>query len=166
MIRKANLSDVPKILSITQASAQHMIAQGIYQWNEHYPSKIAFENDILRDELFVLEQENEIIGTIVVSSHMDEEYIPISWNTPNENNTYIHRLTVHPKHQKKGFAQQLMSFAENLAKQKRALSVRLDTFSKNPRNIAFYTKRGYHQLGDIYFPKQSEHPFHCFELIL
>ncbi|MGM0391936.1 MAG: GNAT family N-acetyltransferase, partial [Bacteroidota bacterium] len=30
----------------------------------------------------------------------------------------------------------------------------------------FYESRGYQKLGDIYFPKQSEHPFHCYELIL
>ena len=32
-----------------------MIANGIYQWNEHYPNPSAFENDVKRDELYVLE---------------------------------------------------------------------------------------------------------------
>jgi ribosomal protein S18 acetylase RimI-like enzyme len=59
-----------------------------------------------------------------------------------------------------------MSFAEKKAKEKQYDSVRLDTFSQNLGNQTFYEKRGYKKLGDIYFPKQSKHPFHCYELIL
>lgn len=55
MIRGAKISEIPDILNITKACALHMSENGIHQWNEHYPSKIAFENDINRNELFVLE---------------------------------------------------------------------------------------------------------------
>jgi hypothetical protein len=54
--------------------------------------------------------------------------------------------------------------AKNKAKKERFISVRLDTFSLNEKNVAFYTKRGYSKLGDIYFPIKSKAPFHCFEL--
>jgi ribosomal protein S18 acetylase RimI-like enzyme len=59
-----------------------------------------------------------------------------------------------------------MSFAEEFAQKNNYASVRLDTFSVNKRNQRFYELRGYKKLGDIYFPKQSEFPFHCYELIL
>ena len=166
MIRLAKILEIPDILNITQACAKSMIDQGIYQWNEYYPSKQAFENDVARKELYVLEENDEIIGTIVVSTLMDGEYYPINWLTPNRNNVYIHRLAVHPKKQRKGYAQDLMNFAEDYARKGGFISVRLDTFSKNSRNNKFYKARGYQQLGDIYFPKQSEFPFHCYELIL
>ena len=79
---------------------------------------------------------------------------------------YIHRLAVHPQEQKKGYAKVLMDFAEDYARKGGFISVRLDTFSKNVRNNKFYQARGYRAVGDIYFPKQSEFPFHCYELIL
>ncbi len=166
MIRLANISEINDILTITRACAAFMIEKGIFQWNEHYPSKQAFVNDIEREELFVLEIEENIVGTIVISTFMDEEYIPIEWLTKNKNNIYIHRLSVHPQHQGKGYAQELMYFAENYAKEKGFISVRLDTFSQNKHNQKFYEIRGYKKLGDIFFPKQSEHPFHCYELVL
>jgi ribosomal protein S18 acetylase RimI-like enzyme len=97
---------------------------------------------------------------------MDYEYIPIEWMTVNENNVYIHRLAVHPSQQGKGFAQEMMDFAEVSAKERNFVSVRLDTFSQNIRNQKFYELRGYKRLGNIYFPKQSEHPFYCYEYIL
>lgn len=165
MIRKATLNDIGSILQLTKACAKHMIANNIYQWNEHYPSEKAFLNDVARSELYVLEIGNTIIGCVVISTLMDEEYIPIEWLTKNEKNIYIHRLAVHPNHQGKGYAQQFMNFAETFAKTNDYESVRLDTFSQNKRNQKFYEQRGYKRLGDIYFPKQSEYPFYCYELV-
>lgn len=166
MIRKGTLSDIGKIILVTKACAKHMVSKNIFQWNEFYPNEAAFKKDIESDEFYVLEIENKIIGCITISTLMDQEYIPISWLTPNNNNIYIHRLAVHPDFQGKGYAQQLMNFAENYAKENYFISVRLDTFSQNKRNLKFYENRGYKKLGNVYFPKQSEHPFKCYELVL
>ena len=166
MIRKGTITDINKILEVTKACASDMNAKNIFQWNEFYPSKTAFSNDSIREELYVLEIENNILGSITISTFMDNEYSKISWLTPNKNNVYIHRLAIHPMDQGKGFAQQLMDFAEHDAREKKYNSIRLDTFSQNKRNQKFYELRGYQKLGDIYFPKQSEYPFHCYELVL
>ena len=166
MIRKADKRDIDSILDLTQKCAQHMIDNGIFQWNEHYPTRKAFENDLMRNELYVLLKDDQIIGCIVISTVMDEEYVPIKWLTENNNNIYIHRLGVHPKLQGKGYAQKLMDYAEGLARDNNFYSVRLDTFSQNSRNQKFYELRGYQKLDSIYFPKQSEHPFYCYELVL
>ena len=166
MIRPAKISEIREILSLTRDCAEYMANNGIDQWNEHYPSRTIFEKDIERSELFVLEKDKKIIGTLVISSHMDEEYLPVEWLTPNSKNIYIHRLSVHPNQQGKGHARRLMDFAERHAKEHGYISIRLDTFSQNKRNQRFYETRGYQKLGDIYFPNQSEHTFHCYELVL
>lgn len=166
MIREGTIKDIDAILNITKTCARHMINKQIYQWNEHYPNKKAFENDVIRKELVVIETKSELIGCITLSTFMDDEYIPVSWLTPNENNLYVHRLAVHPEFQGKGFAQKLMDYAENYAKTNSFASIRLDTFSKNERNQKFYEVRGYQRLGNIMFPKQSKYPFYCYELVL
>lgn len=166
MIRKAVLSDLDAIYTLTRACAKAMIANGIYQWNEHYPTQERFQKDVELQELYVLEEENYIKGIIVLTDLMDEEYIPVTWLTANTNNLYIHRVAVDPEYWGKGYAQKLMDFGEDYAKKNQYQSVRLDTFSQNKRNQKFYEIRGYQRLDDIYFPKQSEHPFHCYELIL
>ena len=164
MIRKATVLDLNSIMQITKACAKHMINQQIYQWNEHYPNRNAFENDVQRGELYVYVQNNICIGCIVITTIKDVEYVPIDWLTKDKN-IYIHRLAVHPKYQGKGIAQHMMTFAENYAKINGYLSVRLDTFSQNKRNQKFYETRGYKRLGNIYFPKQSKHPFYCYGLV-
>ncbi len=166
MIRTAKLGEIPRIMSLTRACAKHMTGMGIEQWNDHYPSENAFLNDLSRGELYLMDISEKIVGCITISTHMDDEYRPVKWLTPNGNNVYIHRLAVHPEHQGQGLARQLMDHAENMAKAENRLSVRLDTFSKNERNQRFYEARGYKKLEPVYFPKQSPHPFYCYELIL
>lgn len=166
MIRKGTSQDINTLVSLTKACAAAMISNGIYQWNNFYPNKNAFIADLKRNELYVLEVGNLLIGCITISTFMDDIYRPVSWLTPNKNNIYIHRLAVHPNHQGKGCAQQLMDYAEAYAIKNNYASIRLDTFSQNPRNQKFYELRGYKKLEDIYFPKQSEFPFYCYELIL
>jgi len=165
MIRKGKLEDIDAIMEMTKACAKAMIAIGIYQWNDHYPNPTAFKNDIKHNALYVLQINGTIKGTIVISTLMDDEYVPIKWLTENHNNIYIHRLAIHPKLQGQGYAQKLMDFAESFAKDNNYASIRLDTFSQNKRNQKFYELRGYKRLGDIYFPKQSKHPFYCYELV-
>ena len=166
MIRPARKKDLNIILEVTRACATHMIEQGIFQWNEHYPSLEAFQKDLDRKELFVYEKDARVLGAIVISTYMDAVYKPIEWIRPTERNIYIHRLCIHPREQGNGYANTLMDFAEAKAKKEGFQSIRLDTFSLNKKNVSFYSKRGYAQLGDIYFPIKSKAPFHCFELPL
>lgn len=165
MVELAKISQLNEILRLTDACRIAMEANGIYQWTLNYPSKTAFEHDIERNELYVLNHIERIVGCIVISTYMDEDYRSVEWLTEHTDNYYIHRLAVHPEYQGQGLAQQLMGFGENFARENNARSVRLDTFSENKRNQKFYQLRGYIKLGEIYFPSQSIHPFHCYELI-
>jgi hypothetical protein len=56
MIRKATVLDLNSIMQITKSCAKHMINQQIFQWNEHYPNRNAFENDVRRGELYLFEK--------------------------------------------------------------------------------------------------------------
>jgi ribosomal protein S18 acetylase RimI-like enzyme len=62
----------------------------------------------------------------------------------------------------RGYAQKLMDFAENFAKENNYSSIRLDAYSQNERVIEFYKKRNYFIRGNINFPERK-HPFHCME---
>ncbi len=165
MIRRANILEIPDILEVTKACTAYMIKMGIFQWNEHYPSREVFEKDVRRKELYVLEPGKSIAGVIAITTLMDEEYAPVNWLTGGNNAIYIHRLAVHPAQQGKGYAQKLMDYAESHARDNGFQSVRLDTFSQNKGNQKFYGQRGYQKLDVIHFPKQSDHPFHCYEQV-
>ena len=166
MIRKAIKDDLHRIIEITKACAVFMISNNIFQWNEHYPNIETFENDALNENLYVLEINKKLIGCLVISHEMDEFYMKVKWQTPNHNNIYLHRLAVDPSYQKKGYAKQLMNFSFKYAKVNNIKSIRLDTFSGNPFNNIFYSNLGFKKLGKIYFRKQSDKPFYCFEKVM
>ena len=166
MIRKAGLKDLNEIKKLTEACAEALQQQNIFQWNENYPSLEKLENDIKQEELYVYEYNNRIITIIVLTPNMDEVYQNISWLTESGNNLYVHRLATHPNFWGQGYARKMMDFAESFAKTGNFSSVRLDTFSQNKRNQKFYEARGYKRLGDVYFPHKNNQPFHCYELVL
>jgi len=165
-ITKAKISDLNQLHMLTKSCAKNMIDNGIFQWNEMYPSNEILEKDIELGQIWKLEERKIIAGIIVLTEIEDAAYKNVKWLTKNYKNLYIHRLAVHPNFQGKGYAQKLMNFAEDFSKENKYNSIRLDTFSQNKRNLQFYEQRNYTKLEAIYFPKQSEHPFYCYEKVL
>ena len=152
-------------MCIRDRCTREMESRKVFQWNEHYPDRKSFVRDIRNSELYVYCINDMVVGCISICSLMDEVYRKVSWKTNGKNSVYIHRLAVEPGHQKQGIGGKLMDFAEKKSKSDGIDSIRLDTFSQNRVNQNFYEARGYIKLEDIYFPLQSEHPFHCYELL-
>ena len=165
-IELATLNELDRVKEIAEACAKNMIENNIFQWNDKYPSREIFKEDIKNKSLYVSKINQEVVGCIMFSSFKDDVYKTVNWITEDEYNLYIHRLAVDPIFQKRGIARKMMDFAEDFAKSNNYISVRLDTFSQNPRNNKFYKSRGYNKLDDVYFPRQSEFPFHCYEKLV
>ena len=165
-IELATQNELDRVKEISEACAKNMIENDIFQWNNKYPSREIFKEDIKNKSLYVSKINQEVVGCIMFSSFKDDVYKTVNWITRDEYNLYIHRLAVHPIFQKRGIARKMMDFAEDFAKSNNYISIRLDTFSQNPRNNKFYKSRGYNKLDDVYFPKQSEFPFHCYEKLV
>ena len=165
-IELATLNELDRVKEIAEACAKNMIDNNIFQWNDKYPSREIFKEDIKNKSLYVSKINQEVVGCIMFSSSKDDVYKTVNWITEDEYNLYIHRLAVDPIFQKRGIARKMMDFAEDFAKSNNYISIRLDTFSQNPRNNKFYKSRGYNKLDDVYFPKQSEFPFHCYEKLV
>lgn len=165
-IKKAVAIDLESIYFNTKSCAEQLINQGVFQWNEAYPSKEIIQKDIELKQLWKLAINDKVIGSIVLTEIEDADYKDVNWLTENSQNLYIHRLAIHPNFQGEGYAQKLMDFAENYASKNNYNSIRLDTFSQNKRNQIFYKKRNYIQLDAIFLPNQSTYPFYCFEKVL
>ena len=79
MIRKATLNDLTRIVEITKACAKLMISKNIFQWNEFYPNLETFKKDVINQSLYVLENNKEVIGCLVISDYMDDFYGSGKW---------------------------------------------------------------------------------------
>ena len=165
-IRKAVQEDLDAVMEIIQSCTNDMISQKIFQWNDKYPDRQTFFNDIENEDLLLLVQDNQLLGCVSVTNKMDDFYSTIDWIAATKKNIYVHRLAIHPKYQGLGYAKRIMNYIENDAIKNNYNSIRLDTFSMNKKNNNFYSNIGYEKLGHIYFRDQSDMPFNCYEKCL
>jgi len=124
-----------------------MRCQGIHQWDELYPTKEIFLDDINNNTLYVAVEDEKIIAVYVINQECDEEYHTCEWENPDESACIIHRLCVSADFQNKGIGSRVLSHIEEQVKGMGYLSIRLDVFSENPYAIKLYEKNGYKKRG-------------------
>ncbi|MCI0497577.1 MAG: GNAT family N-acetyltransferase [Thermoplasmata archaeon] len=156
-----------EVQSLVKAAIADAHAHGIYHWNDVYPSMEIFLEDIARGRLHALEEHGVILGFIVLTDAEEPAYEGFGWRERDGRPLELHRLTVHPEHHRKGIATRLMAFARRYAIDNGYTSLRFDTFSRNPRSLTLYSKLGIEQLpGKIFFPRENEEPYYCYEVLL
>ena len=167
MISLGEIHEIDEIIALTKACGLNLRQNGIDQWDENYPDRNSIQLDLETRTLFTYREGIEILGIVVLNERQDEEYSGINWSTSEAaKNLVVHRLAVRPDQQGKGIAKKLMDFSEKYALEKGYASIRLDTYSQNPRNQRFYINRGYTDLGPVYLKYKKAHPYYCYELLL
>jgi ribosomal protein S18 acetylase RimI-like enzyme len=159
----AQPSHLDRVMEIIALCVRQMQAAGSDQWDEIYPSRAILDTEIPGGSLYLLLDAGEAIGAIVLNETQTPEYDELTWR--REKPLVVHRLCVHPDRQKAGAARILMDFAETAAAQRGYDSIRLDTYTGNPRAAALYERRGYRIAGYVRF-RRRKLPFVCFELPL
>lgn len=164
-IIRASAQDIDKILGLCKACSLNMMNNSIDQWDDVYPNREIFLNDINSDSLYlaVSDEREEIMACIVLNEDQDPEYGDIGWKYEKERSAVIHRLMVHPNYEGKGIARELTRYVEQSAKEAEYASIRLDVFTKNLRAIKFYQSLGYEVVGKVVFRKGE---FYCCEKLI
>ncbi|TRW96415.1 GNAT family N-acetyltransferase [Candidatus Methylobacter oryzae] len=152
--------DLDTVMRLKGACVLRMQQMNIDQWDEAYPNRISFEEDINQGNLYLYSLDDLLIACAVLNENQDSEYQEVNWAYHAENIAVIHRLMVHPEYWGKGIASKLMSSIENIAVSMGYSIIRLDAFLKNPSAISLYTKLGYRHAGKVAFRKGQ---FMCFE---
>jgi ribosomal protein S18 acetylase RimI-like enzyme len=163
-IKLCNINEAEEIYKIYDGCRKGMQSEGIFQWQNDYPTIETVKQDIEDKNLYGYYEDQKCLGAVSINTHQDEEYKEIEWKGPDENVIVIHRLAVNPEYQSKGIARLLMDFAEDYAKKENYSAIRLDSYSQNKRALKFYENRGYQKRGECFFSGRDK-PFHCLELI-
>ena len=165
IIRKAETSDLDGIMIMYKSCVNGMIANGIDQWDDTYPNVEIIIEDLLAQTYFVAEENKEIIGGINIDQNQDETYLAIDWKDKSNSFLVVHRLGVKEENWGEKMGKRLMNFVEDLVVEKKLKSIRLDTYSGNPKAMEFYKRLGYTRLGHIYL-KSNKNEYYCFEKII
>jgi GNAT superfamily N-acetyltransferase len=161
-IKKARMDQLKEIKNLLLTCIKNMMSKGISQWDEDYPGQETLIADIKEGCMYVMVEQRQIIGMIVLTGEQEPEYEKVDWIDPEGKALVIHRVAVHPDWQGRGIGGKLFDFAEDYARKSGFTSLRVDTFSENHLMKRLIESKEYVRTGDIFFPTHTL-PFFCFE---
>lgn len=168
LLRHAESTDLTSIMSIITDAQNHLAQQNVDQWQNGYPTPEIIEGDIQRKEMLLATVgTHEVVGMMMCSTRPDPTYDRIDgqWITPpGALYGVIHRMAVSAKHRKKGVAHYLFRQAEDYLREKRVLSIRLDTHHDNTGMQRLISRQLYQECGIIYV--QSGDPRIAYEKLM
>ena len=164
MIRKANKEDIKEIMGIIKDTVKEMKLYNNTQWDENYPNESDFINDINRQELYVDERDEELVGLICLNKVEAPEYKSLEWEI-NEDALVIHRVAVKSSKRNLGIGSNLMKFAEKISVEQGLRHIKTDTYLLNEKMDYLFKKHGYKTIGQVRF-EDKEKPFNCYEKLI
>ena len=145
--RLGTTQDLGLVCLLIKDAIAEMEKNGIYQWDEVYPARSDFEEDIKNNNLYVVFDENMLIAFYVISGEYDEQYNNAEWKCEADSAYILHRFCVSPKVQNRGIGKKILRHIEHQIKDMGYKSVRLDTFTENPFAQKLYRHNGYESRG-------------------
>ncbi|WP_294389811.1 GNAT family N-acetyltransferase [uncultured Clostridium sp.] len=156
--RKTTIEDIKSIMQIIDEAKEYFRKMGIDQWQNGYPNSDVIYNDIKNNSSYVLESENKILATAMVSFEADKSYKNIyngQWLN-NEEYAVIHRIAVSEKIKGNGIASNIIKEVEKLCKENKVNSIKIDTHKDNISMQKLLEKNGFKYCGIIYLEDGNE----------
>lgn len=151
--RPAVCEDISEIMTLVNKAVAEMERNGIKQWDEIYPTKEDFTEDIAQGELYAGTIDKKIAVIYAINQSCDEEYKNGKWQYPKEPFGVIHRLCVSTDHQRMGIAAGTVMHIEEQLRDKGMNVIRLDVFTENPYALRLYRKQGFKETGTVRWRK-------------
>ena len=131
--RRAQNSDVDKIVQILQDAISFLKESGSSQWQSGYPNRATVEEDIEKQVAWVLTVDNEVAGYAAVVIGREPTYADIEGKWENNVDTYatIHRIAVSSKFRGMHLSQFFLSNIISLTYAQGIHNFRIDTSRKN-----------------------------------
>ena len=154
-IRLSSLNDVPRIMQIINDAKTLLKSINIDQWQNGYPNQEQIENDIRKEESYVvLNEDNFIVATTMFTTRKEPTYRKVidgNWII-DESKPYgvIHRLAMSKDFRGQGIAQYTFDYFHQKLKENNIISLKIDTHEDNKGMQALIQKMGYKYCGIIF----------------
>lgn len=137
-VRLATDADVPELRKLVNAAHRVLGDMGLNFTGVDQDEEITRRR--MRDrEVYVIDADGVLIGTVSVAIKHPEGDAP---------HAYVNQLAVAPSHQRRGVGSELMTLAEDRARQLGMRTVRLDTAVPAQHLTRWYEVRGYAKVGE------------------
>lgn len=153
VIRKAEAKDIKAISEIYELihdeEAKGNLSVG---WTRGvYPTEATAQAAFERGELFVGEDEGEVIGSYLINHNQMDSYKDGTWECKcaDEDIMVAHTLVINPNVSGRGYGRAFMDFYESYSREQGAKALRIDTQEKNLVARKLYGKVGYKEVGIV-----------------
>lgn len=156
--RKTTIEDINNVMKIINQAKEYFKKNIINQWQDGYPNSDTIYTDIKNNSSYVLESENKILATAMVSFEEDKTYKNIYNGQWLNNGDYavIHRIAVSEKDKGNGIASAIIKEVEGLCKENGVNSIKIDTHKDNISMQKLLEKNAFKYCGIIYLEDGSE----------
>jgi len=152
-VRKATEADIDAIAEIyAEIHTCEESGRAVIGWvRDVYPIRATAEAALGRDDLFVAEEDSQIVGAAIINQTQVEEYKNGGWqyDAPDEEVMVLHTLVISPRFSGKGYGKAFVAFYEEYALRENCRFLRIDTNEKNARARAMYRKLNYREAGIV-----------------
>jgi GNAT superfamily N-acetyltransferase len=145
--RLGTKQDLDAVCLMIRQVIDEMEKHGIYQWDEIYPARKDFEEDIEKHTLYLAYAEDNLAALYVISDEYDEQYKNGQWKYEDCSAFVLHRFCVSPFFQNQGLGKAVLKHIEEQVKDMGYNSIRLDVFTGNPFAQRLYLHSGYESRG-------------------
>lgn len=127
-IRRARRDDSAGLTACVEAAYQHYVAR---MSQPPGPMLADYDAEIAQHQVWVVEDEGEIVGGLVL--------------IPKDDHVLLDNIAVHPDYQGKGIGRALLELADAEALRQGYAELRLYTHEKMTENIALYSRIGWEE---------------------
>lgn len=162
-LKKATIGQLDEITAVYLRSKKDLDENGLLQWDDHYPGREYFEEQIGYGDLYCLYSDGELSGAVTLNTWQAAEWSEIPWKYDEE--LVVHALFLDPMKQGKGLGTRFLEKCEEYAAENGYLSIRLDAYARNEGANYLYEKMGYVYRGSVYFTSKPEghQEYRCYE---
>lgn len=165
--RKTKPADVERVMELIDGAKLYFRQHNVPQWQDGYPSEVTIRGDVAAGRSYVLcTDTGRVAGTMALIFGNEPTYNAIYGGAWLADGDYavIHRLAVDGKLKQRGYATELLREGERIAKERGAVSVRVDTHEINMPMQRLMRKNDYQFCGTIHLADGA--PRFAFEKIL
>jgi RimJ/RimL family protein N-acetyltransferase len=149
MIQTAQWKDLPEAESVYEGARQRMRETGNpTQWGSTYPPEELLKQDIQKKQLYVVREDDRIVGAFAICTGEDDTYRVIEQGNWLNDESYLTVHRVAGAKSAKGILKTILEFAEG---RPGARNIRIDTHPDNTVMQHLLAKYGYTKCGVIHY---------------
>lgn len=162
-LKRANHEQLNQITEVYLRSKKELDENGLLQWDDNYPGREYFEEQIGYGDLYCLYSDEQLSGAVTLNTWQSPEWGEIPWEYDEE--LVVHALFLDPLKQGNGLGTRFLEKCEEYAVENGYRSIRLDAYAHNEAANYLYEKLGYTYRGSVYFASKPEghQEYRCYE---